>query len=246
MVVLVLRKAQRGSILFGLLAMCVLRVSSESQPVDLVHLVGGGQLLLPSAMYHVAFVALCLRIMENERWRTTMVSATTILCAIYFGMQINRDFAWRSASQTVQRFQQEAAAQASEKPLLVCPDYQFYKGAPLCLSDAISQDTLFSKALPCQAAAPMHYFPANEMQVSFHPTPWPDEGGEIAIKGKRPIDVACWPYASASLNEPEKRPRDTVELIKQSGSGFALRVRLEPPIAAPYALLPGGQDLPAE
>jgi hypothetical protein len=191
---LICRKTRRRAIFFGLLAMPAVQLFA-TRPVDPVHLVGGGRLLLANALFNVAFAALFFRIMDHPKWRVTVVSGTTALCMVFFALQIRSNRAWHHAGERVRAFQIEAAELArktSGEPMGLVPDYRYYRGAPLCLSEAIVHDTPFNKAIPAVSLLPLHYDKPPNMQVSVQK--WTPEGGIVVVSGKKPLEVACWPY----------------------------------------------------
>jgi hypothetical protein len=128
-------------------------------PVDLVHLAGGGKMLLPIALVAIAFAALCHRVMQHPQWPRHVVFLTSALCVVFFVLQIRAFFVWRVASDMVLEFQNSAKRiSATGNPnvpqgarLGILPDFQFYRGAPLLLSESIRYDTPFSKAIPAES-----------------------------------------------------------------------------------------------
>jgi len=238
---LVVRKTRRGAVLFGLLAMLAFRLGGQDRPVDLVHLVGGGQLLVPSAMYHLGLVALFHRMMEHPRWRFTIVGGTTIMCMVYFAMQIHQDFAWRHASRCVHEFQsraEAAATQSGDEPLGVCPDYRYYQGAPMCLSESIAYDSPFSNRIPAVPLLPLHYFKPDAMEVSVDT--WSPESGTVSVRGKRPLDVVCAPYTLAHEGKPWDSEHTAVVLSAVDAEEFRFTITSRE-ASLPTVILPGAQ-----
>ena len=191
---LVCRKVRRGHVLFGLLAMAAIRLYPGADPIDPVHMVGGGQLLLANALFNIALVGLFFRIMDSIKWRVTTVWLTTMLCIVFFVMQVRANVLWRRAGDEVRAIQQWAEQRADEAPLGLLPDYRYCAGAPMCLKEAISYDTPFSKAVPTVSILRLHT--DKPASPNVHLRSWsPESGGELAVTGLRPIDLAPWPYA---------------------------------------------------
>ncbi|MBI5092887.1 MAG: hypothetical protein HZB26_10650, partial [Candidatus Hydrogenedentes bacterium] len=205
---LICRKTRRRSLVFGLLAMAAVRLPQSGQPVDPVHLVGGGQLLLANVFFATALASLFYRIMENPNWRATIVSGTTLLCMVFFGVEIHQIFAWRHAGVQAQEFQRRAAAFAASNPgesFCVLPDFRYYSGAPMCLSESIALDTLFSKAVTAEPLLPMHYEKPGHMDVKVES--WGVQGGVVRVQGMGPVAAMPWPYSlteeGATLDTPQ-------------------------------------------
>ncbi|MBI2433750.1 MAG: hypothetical protein HYV26_12860 [Candidatus Hydrogenedentes bacterium] len=137
-------------------------------PVDLVHMIGGGQLLVPMALIHLALAALCQSILRHPKWRKLMVLLTAIWCVVFFVLQVRMGMIWKEAGTMVQQAQEEVAALARNSPgetIGLAPDYQYYQGAPFMLSAALSFDTPFSTALPVQSVFPLHLAPDDSLRV---------------------------------------------------------------------------------
>ncbi len=195
---LIHRKARRKAILFGLSGMAAVCLFQGGRFVDPVHLVGGGRLLLPNALFNVAFVALCLRMMEHPKWRKPLVTGTTMLCVVFFALEIRSIRAWNYAGREVRAFQVHAAGLvegAQGEPIGLVPDYQYYLGAPLCFSQAVAYDTPFSEAIPVVSLVPLHADKSGRMQVEI--LRWSNKQGTAVVTGVRPLDLVPWPYALA-------------------------------------------------
>jgi hypothetical protein len=85
---------------FGLLAAVAFRLFQGDLPVDMVHRVGGGGMLIPIAMVNLAFAALCLKAMRHPKWQRPLIHMTTLLCLCFFILQAQASFAWRWAGET--------------------------------------------------------------------------------------------------------------------------------------------------
>lgn len=211
-------------LLVGLLGMAAIRASGGDRPIDLVHLVGGGQLLPASALYHLALVALFYRMMQHPKWRLTIIGATTLLCVVYFAMQIHQDFRWRRAAREVRAFQAEAARLASVhpgKPIAVCPDYREYRGAPMGFSEALGHTTPFSNAIPAVSVLPLRFSEGMEVVLDA----WTPEGGAVVVRGVMPLDVVWFPYTLSRPGLPWQTETATVILVEVGDKEFRLSVR---------------------
>jgi hypothetical protein len=185
---LIYRKARRPVILFGLMSMVVLRFAPLERSVDLVTLIGGGQLLLASALFTIALVALFLRIMDHPKWRISMIGITTTLVIILFAMQFISVRRWHEAGQRVAVFQAQAQEAAVDAPIGVLPDYRDYYGAPMNLSDSIAHESIFSTAIPAVSILPLRADRAEHRVDTM--TVWSQVGGELKISGDVPDPIA--------------------------------------------------------
>lgn len=151
---LIHRKARRGAVPFAIGAGLLLQLAPLARPIDPVHLIGGGQLLLPQALVMFAVAALYQRIMEHPRWRIPLIYSSFSVSMIFFAVAMISVFTWRDAAGRVEAFRAAAAALGAEETLAVLPDFQCYRGAPLTLSETIVHDTPFGPAIA--AAGYMH------------------------------------------------------------------------------------------
>lgn len=223
---LVYRKARRPAILFALVSIVAARLFQGDRPVDWVHMVGGGQLLFANALFTLGVAALFLRMMDHPKWRMTIVGSTTTLCIIFFALQIRSIRAWDHAGDVVREFQREVASTQQSSPnerIGICPNYQYYRGAPLCLSEAVAHDTPFSMAVPATTLLHLHYAPESRMQVTLEQ--WGEEQGIVAIEGVRPLEVASWPYTLSRLGGKQETAAAVSEITRMTQHGFAVRLR---------------------
>jgi len=205
-------KARRAPLVFGLLSMMLVRLFQGDKLVDPVHLLGGGQLLLANAFFAMALCAVFYRIMENANWRSTIVTGTTVLCAVFFVMEIRVIRAWDYAGRQTREFQQRASTLAASHPgetMAVAPDFQYYLGAPMCLSQAIAFDTPFSRAFPAKSIFAVHYDKSALLKVGVDA--WGPQQSQVSVDGASPIRVMPWPYT----------------LIREGATGEVDGVRLE-------------------
>lgn len=142
--VLIYWKARRPAILFGLLCVPALRLFGGGRDIDPVHLVGGGELLLCSAVFAIAVTVVFHRIMDHPKWRRIVVNGTCLLCVLLIAVQVHALLQWRAAgnmlrdfhSQIVQAIGGHGAPNRNES-LLVSPNIQYLDGAPLCMSESL-------------------------------------------------------------------------------------------------------------
>jgi hypothetical protein len=170
------------------MSMVVLRFAPLERSVDLVTLIGGGQLLLASALFTIALVALFLRIMDHPKWRISMIGITTTLVIILFAMQFISVRRWHEAGQRVAVFQAQAQEAAVDAPIGVLPDYRDYYGAPMNLSDSIAHESIFSTAIPAVSILPLRADRAEHRVDTM--TVWSQVGGELKISGDVPDPIA--------------------------------------------------------
>jgi hypothetical protein len=232
-VFLIYRKARRPAILFGLLSMVAVRLAQGEHLIDPVHLIGGGRLLLPNALFNVALVALFYRIMDHPKWPRPVILLTTLLCVIFFGMEIRSVTTWRHAAAEVRRFQ---AAVAADPPGGVLPDYQYCHGAPMCLSESIAYNTAFSRAWPCVSILPLHYPATSRTTVTVDL--WSPTEGTITIRGQRPLDLIGFPYNLTQPGACQTTEAASVEVVSVDQDALSLRV-VPKQAPLPSKVLPG-------
>ena len=226
---LIHRKARHPAIPFGLAAMICSRLFLREPFVDPVHLIGGGQLLLATAWFNVALVAVFARMMEHRKWQRPVVVFTTLLCAAFFGMQIHANLKWRETGRMVRQFQTDA--QAVPPPVTVLPDYQYYDGAPMQLSWSIAWDTPFSKRVPALSTLPLHYDPSLKTEVSVQ-----DGSATVVVKGKNPSNAVCHPYSLAREGANQETEDCSIETTRLEHDTISFRVT---PKAGPWpAIIP--------
>ncbi len=206
---LICRKARRPAILFGVFAMVAIRLFQGGAPVDPVHMVGGGQLLTATVFFYIAFVGLCRSIMQHPKWHRPVVIVTALLCVVFFVMEFRSVMAWRYASARVKTFQTEVA---SAPDVGIMPDYQYFQGAPMCLSESIKYDTPFGKAVRAASLLPMHYAPPAHITVEA----WTPALGVVALEGTRPLDALCYPYGLMSVGGRQETPGATIRTLAAS------------------------------
>lgn len=182
-------KAWQPAILFGLLAMSAMRLVSGGGHFDFVSMSGGGGMILPIAFFNIAFAALCRRIMWHPKWTQPTVYLTAGLCVVLFILQIQVIGEWRRAGREVATFQKDAAAWTAEHPgetLGVLPDWRFHGRAPAGLSESISWDTPFSRAVPHVSLLSVEDKAAFEKGIEIEE--WGPSGGVLRVEG---VDVVA-------------------------------------------------------
>ncbi|MBI4558820.1 MAG: hypothetical protein HY706_14655 [Candidatus Hydrogenedentes bacterium] len=222
---LIQRKSRSRALLFGLLSMGAIRLLQPKAMVDPVHLVGGGQLVLPGAFYALVLSALFLRIMDHPKWRRTVIFVTTVLCLVFFGMGIRANFAWRHAGHAVQQFQQQVYDEQRrnpDRPLGILPDYQYYLGAPLRLSQAVAYETPFSRSVLTVPLLPLHYERPPRLELTV--MDWSSAGGTLLIRGQAPVALVCWPYALTTRDARQVFEHCVARVEEVRPDGFSLRV----------------------
>jgi hypothetical protein len=222
---LIYRKAQRPVILFGLFGAAAARLFQGDALVDPVHLIGGGQLLLANGLFNVALVALFHRVMDHRKWRRPVVTLTTLLCVLFFALELRSVLAWRHASAYVERFQASAAArdEANGKDFFILPDFQFRSGAPMCLGQSVSCDTPFSKGTSEVTLLRINYSP--DMEVSLVEST--DRAVTVAIHAPAPLDLLCYPYRLSTLGGQEEEGGFLIETVSISPDTLTLRILAE-------------------
>lgn len=195
--ILLYRKARRPAVLFGVLAMFAVQAHPGGRPVDPVHMVGGGQLLLACAFFNVALLGLFCRIMENVRWRVSTIGFTTILAVAFFVMQIRVNIAWSRGGADVRAFQEAAAMTPDKTPAAICPGLRYRIGVPLCLSESARYETPFNKATVVQAFFPMDLH--RNADAAVRVDEWTPDRGVITVECETPLHVAPWPYTLSRM-----------------------------------------------
>jgi hypothetical protein len=241
LLVLVMRKARHSAIGFGLAAALLFSVFGAGEGVHLVHMEGMDQLILAGAFFHIAAAALFTRMMQHPKWTVTVVGFTTILCAVFFLMQIHNAFTWRDAARRVAHFQRESAAVASEGGTVgVLPDYQYMSGAPLRLSDAIAHDTAFSRAVPHAALLPLNA--ADGLVVHLKR----EQESTVLLRaaGARPIDVVASAGRLARGGGAMATGAYSAETLKTEGEELLLRLHVK--AVDELRFVPGGSRASAD
>jgi len=224
---LLVRKARHRALIFGVLGAFASRLAPIDKPVDPVHLIGGGQLLIATGLLGIAFAALCHRMIQHPHWHRPVVFLTTALCVILFVGQIRGILAWREAGLHVRAFQAQAEQDAAQFPgekLGALPDFQYYRGAPMMLSASITYNTPFSKAVPTMPLLPVN-LPSGPPPV-VHIEEWTPDKVCVTVAGARPLDVVVYPYILAAAGGIQQF--DDVRLEQAQGSPERLEIIIRP------------------
>lgn len=196
LIVAVYRVSRHVAALALALAACAWCVWQSTASVDLVHMRGGGGMIVPMALMTVAFAGLCGRIQRHPKWRLPIVFLTTLLCAVFFALQARSNLAWMHAGDQVRAFQAKAAEAAARYPgetLGIAPDFQYHLGAPMRLSESVQHDTLFSAAVNAMSVFPINYAQSPALEVTV--LQWAEAEARIAVRGATPEMLAPHPYA---------------------------------------------------
>lgn len=224
-------KSRSGVVWFGLLGPVAYRLFQGQRTVDPTHLVGGGQLLVANGLFVVGLVALFYRIMHHPKWRGRIVVYTTILCAAFFVLQFRSVLAWREAGTRVARWQTDIQDFPKNGVLGLFPDYQYFRGAPLLLSEAISYETPFSAPVAHRSLLKLHYAPAGQ---TVRITSWSPSLGVIEIERDPIVRALPYPYY---LNNPSL-DRIVLEAVLNVVERNAESLKVE--------IAPGAGDLPSQ
>jgi hypothetical protein len=207
--------------------------------VNPVHMLGGGKLLVPNALFNVALVALFYRIAEHPKWRRPIIMMTTLLAVVFFAMQIMFIAHWREASRVVKALQTSAALSAA--PVGIIPDYRAYGGAPVGLSEAISYDTPFSKQIEHVSLLPLDYVPSDEHYVQV--TEQPPEAITCRVEASPLIKVVPWPFDLLEPGAVVRTPGAAIEVGELNPTSAVFHIR---PEVRPRSLIDvRGATLPA-
>lgn len=225
--------ARSKALLFGLVAAVAFRLFPH-QPFDLVHMAGGGQMIVPTALLTIALSALCWRMVQHKKWVRPVVFVTTMLCVLFFALQLRELFAWRHAAQQTLAFQARARLTheaAPERALAIMPNFSYHRTAPLQLHQAIAHDGPFSVAYPAAPLFTLRYFPPGKLfaEVLEH-TPRSVQvrmtGQERTSALPRDFKDTLWPEATVQIQEVDQG--FTISLVaKETAEDF-------PTVAIPY------------
>jgi len=222
-IALVYRKARQPVIAFGLVSMAGMRLFQGGEFFDPVHMLGGGRLLVPNALFCVALVGLFYRITDHPKWRRPVIMMTTLLAVVFFAMQIMFIVRWREASRLVEQFQ--AAASVHAAPVGILPDYRAYLGAPVGLSEAISHDTPFSKRVDHVSLLPLDYAPPEEHFVQV-------KNPEVAsltclVEAEPLVKIIPWPFGLMNPGNILRTEKAVVEVYEVDGDSAVFMIKPE-------------------
>jgi hypothetical protein len=183
LVALAFRCSGQRAILFGVGAALLMRVVPLGT-FDFVHCHGGGALIVPFALLNVAAAAVWMQVQRHPRWARASVLLSTLICVIFFALQMQALWHWRQAADLVKIFQAKAAQSVEEskgEPVAILPDFRYHHTAPVALYASVLTDTPFSKLLPMRTALAMNYFPPGRGDVRIDS--WDEFGAEFTISG---------------------------------------------------------------
>lgn len=253
-VALAYRVSGQRAILFGVAAALLMRLVPFGE-FDLVHCHGGGRLIVPFALLNIAAAAVWMQVQRHPRWTRASVMLSTLLCVVFFALQIQALWHWRQAAATVKAFQARAALSVEEaggEEVSIAPDFRYHHTAPVALYAAVLTDTAFSSALPVRTTLAMNYFPPGRCDVQIDA--WSDFGAEFTIRGAS-LEEIFGPdfytlkkgdsvdYELYTLRVEEKSPEQvrvrvytvdeflpkTVVPLRNSGAPLALQVKDDAP-----------------
>ncbi|MFP4502217.1 MAG: hypothetical protein ACLFTT_14545 [Candidatus Hydrogenedentota bacterium] len=223
---------------FALLAMALVRLGNGGQFVDPYHLLGGGQLFLSIAMANIAFAAFCRRVIQHPKWHRPIVVMTTVLCLVFFGMQIRTIFAWRHAAGIVERAQAAAKEVLRETPdatFGLLPAYRAYEGAPVMLEEAIGAQVGEDRVRPLLRV----HVPKAGVDAAVV-TAYESKHAVVRLENVRPLAVLPWPYTleAAAGEDTEVSPLPGGE----EEGGVRVRVTPATGVFPPHVLPPSAFD----
>jgi hypothetical protein len=242
MFILVYRKARRPAMLFAVLAMFVVRLFPPDRIVDPVHLTGGGDLVVASALFSVGCAALFYRCMDHPKWAVPMVGITTAIAFIAVLVQIRAEVNWVNASRSVKMFQ--AAVSNQDAPVGVLPDWQHYRGAPLQLSESIRYDTPFSTAIEHTSILKLNAVDLDTERTTS--LGWSDTGGRLRIEGARIVDVIPWPYERVKVGDTFEVEHGSATIASADDDGLVIEISGENLPTTVLPVIPSRREEPRE
>ncbi len=228
------RFLRQPAFFFGLLGALLFRLGQGRMIVDWVHMTGGGNLIVPIALLTTAFVAVCGRIILHPKWLKPMVSMTTLLCLLFFGLQVRANLAWREAGSMNLHFLIDLTRTASEDTVGILPDFQHYAGATIGFAQTAQGIKRWEeKTLPLLS---MNYDP----KVRVHVESWSPEVGKVRVEGMTLSEAM--PATGLLEKVGDKATMDSVELelLVLDDAGYTVAIRPRPWIPKlPTVLVPG-------
>lgn len=140
-------KVRHPTLTLGLLAAVIAGYAWCRLPVDPVELTGGGQLLLSAAFLSVALAGFCAAVWRHPKWRRPLVLLTSLLCVLFFALQIREILAWRELSQATRALHERF--ERGDRVITYPADLDIAS-----LDDAIRYHTPFSKGWLRPEASP--------------------------------------------------------------------------------------------
>lgn len=233
------KRAAHPAFTLGVAGLILFRLCQGRHSVDLTQMIGGGGLIVPIALFNVAFAAVCARILKHPKWPQIIVHGTTVLCLVLFAYQVRVNFHWRATGREVARFQQEAVAWAEAHPgktLGVLPDVRAWAGAPVTLSEAIRYDTPFSRCVPHVSIRAMSWFDWKAPALCLRA--WSAEGGEVSFTQPIRGHMLSGVYDPFIVEQPQEHVRLEILPEESGGSCMRLAAPISPARALPGFVLP--------
>jgi len=194
-------KAARPVFVMAIIGMLVHRSSSAVGSVDPVHLVGGGSLVFATALLVIGGGVLYARAMEHKRWAPVLGLASITGSVVFFLLMVSTIAPWREASRLSQAYHAAATTAHAEtgEPVVVVPDFQANRGAPLQLSRLLSYSTPFGEAVPHVSALPLDYDAHSDIRYTLRQGT-DDTPAHLAVTGPKALTVLrSWEGPPAAL-----------------------------------------------
>lgn len=229
-VLLVARIANRRVVWFCIVGALLLRVGLGARAIDPVHLIGGGQLMLPGALVAIAVAAVFGRMLEHPKWPRNVVVLSSLLALFLMALQIRTIAAWHVAGRVVTEFQTAAHAtpttDGGETAVIgVLPDYTAYRGAPIQLSESIAYDTPFSRRHPHVPMLRLAYDRPNRLIVNAR---YSAQGWRVEVVHSDLMRLIPATIESTDSEHALTADGATIEIIDLQPDN--LRLRIMPPI----------------
>ncbi|MCK5862416.1 MAG: hypothetical protein KAH38_08015 [Candidatus Hydrogenedentes bacterium] len=225
-----IRKVNHPAFTFGLLGAVAFRLCQGGFAVDPITLNGGGQLLVPIALISIAAAGFFHAVIEKSHWRRSVVRFTTLLCIAVMCCQIWVNLHWRYAGQEVERFQQAVVSVTKNypgKPVAVAPDIQYYRTAPMMLSESVRYTTPFSKAQPIVPLLPFSVIPPVKIVVEDYSP----HAIALSVQGLAAPEINTLPLFSRAWWLHRHDPRKAVPMCLEAEEfpfpGTLIRVYLQ-------------------
>ncbi|MFA7691674.1 MAG: hypothetical protein GX117_13555 [Candidatus Hydrogenedentes bacterium] len=168
-----LRNIKDPLVTFGVLATFAFHLLQGGEAVDPVHLSGSGRMVMLLALFALSLGSMFHVFMRSERWRSTVVRNSTLLCVAAMLSQGWVNWHWRQAGLDVQSFQETAQQTVEQHPgqwIGLLPNISYVGTVPLMYSQAIRYDTPFSRALPVQSLLELPVLPSAAVKIEEYNT----------------------------------------------------------------------------
>jgi hypothetical protein len=240
-VFLVVRKARRRELLFALGAVLLLRIPVPEAPVDWVHLTGGEQLLLPSALFLLGFVSVCCAVMSHPKWPLTVVTGTTLLCVVFFAMQIHHGTQWRRAGNLMSAWEASVREVRDHGVLvLLCPDIRHLGRVPLDPASLFRTGPPWGPDPTVVAVCPLDLPAAATIFVEDKG----ESGIAVTIGNADPRDALLPLFGTTETSATAEGHIERITLADVNVTGFTLRVEPLQSHFPPLAIPPAFREFP--